>query len=251
MKDETQNLTHFGFETVTSAEKTTRVHDVFERIASRYDLMNNAMSLGWHHIWKNTFVDMLSPTAGNIYLDVAGGTGDIAFRILKRTHEPHNLIISDINPDMLKVGQQRAIDKGFTAPLKWVCADAENLTLPDSAVDFYTISFGLRNVTNPENAIRDAYRVLKPGGRFMCLEFSQVDNAILKKIYDAYSFHLIPKIGEWLADDKAAYQYLVESIRQFMDAEKFVDVLQKTGFSNASCHKLNGGIVAIHSGWKI
>jgi len=244
------NKTHFGYKEVETTEKAKLVGGVFSSVASKYDIMNDAMSLGVHRLWKDRFIKDLNPRKGSKLLDVAGGTGDIAFRFLKSAAEGA-VTVCDINPDMLLEGKKRAIDKNILQNIEWVCGDAEKLPMPSSSFDYYTIAFGIRNVTNIENAIAEAYRVLKPGGRFMCLEFSHVDNPLPGKIYDIFSFQIIPKIGKAVAGDEASYQYLVESIRKFPKQEEFAAMIKRAGFENVKYTDLSGGIVAIHSGWKV
>jgi demethylmenaquinone methyltransferase/2-methoxy-6-polyprenyl-1,4-benzoquinol methylase len=244
------NKTHFGYKEVDKAQKAKLVGGVFSSVASKYDIMNDAMSIGIHRLWKDSFIAQLNPRKGSKLLDVAGGTGDIAFRFLNKTHSG-NVTVCDINKDMLLEGKKRSVDRNMLQNIEWVCGDAEKLPMPKGSFDYYTIAFGIRNVTNIENALLEAYRVLKPGGRFMCLEFSQVDNPLLGKIYDVFSFRLIPKIGKFLAGDEASYRYLVESIRKFPSREGFAGMIRDAGFLNVTYKELSGGIVAIHSGWKI
>lgn len=239
------NTTHFGFKNVPEDEKSSLVKGVFDSVASRYDLMNDLMSGGLHRLWKNEMVGWLNPQPGMKVLDVAGGTGDIAFRILKKA--PCDITILDINQQMLDEGKNRAIDHNILSGIEWTCADAESLPLPDLYYDAYTIAFGIRNVTHIDKALAEAYRVLKPGGRFLCMEFSHVPNEWLQKIYDAYSFHAIPQIGQWVTGNKDAYQYLVESIRKFPKQEAFADMIRKAGFGNVQYRNLTQGVVAIHS----
>ena len=253
-----EETTHFGFKDVREEEKQSLVRGVFDSVAEKYDLMNDVMSGGLHRIWKNDFIRDLRPEPGMHLLDVAGGTGDIAFRFLKaankRTEEednPAKVTICDINQNMLVAGRARALDEGIFDPIDWVTGNAEMLPLPDCSVDAYTIAFGIRNVTHIDVALKEAHRVLKPGGRFMCLEFSKVDLPLLKKIYDIYSFKLIPHFGELISGDKDSYQYLVESIRKFPSQEKFKQMIDDAGFKRTSYRNLSGGIVAIHSGWRI
>jgi len=255
---ENQSTTHFGFSTVKEEEKQSMVRGVFDSVAEKYDIMNDVMSGGLHRIWKNDFIRELRPRAGMHLLDVAGGTGDISFRFLKAANKrtadgetPAKATICDINHNMLKAGKARALDQGIFDPIDWVTGNAEMLPLPDNSVDAYTIAFGIRNVTHIDKALEEAYRVLKPGGRFMCLEFSKVDLPLLKQIYDVYSFKLIPHFGEMVTGDKESYQYLVESIRKFPTQEKFQSMIENAGFKKASYRNLSGGIVAIHSGWRI
>lgn len=242
-----ENSFDFGFQKVSAEEKTERVTGVFERVASRYDVMNDLMSLGIHRLWKKRFVESLPLRQNGAYLDVAGGTGDIAYAIYKRlkSFDIHaNLMVSDINPAMIEVGQKRYPE------LQWLLANAEELPLEDASVDVYTIAFGLRNVTQKAKALQEAFRVLKPGGKFACLEFSQVYSP-LQKFYDLYSFHIIPKIGEWVAHDKDAYQYLSESIRTFLTRDELLSLMKHVGFERARYEILSCGIVAIHTGYKL
>ena len=246
--------THFGFKTVAEDEKAGLVHNVFEQVASRYDLMNDLMSGGLHRAWKQVMIDMLNPPRSSRpfhLIDVAGGTGDIAFRFLERGGEGCTVTVCDINEHMLTVGQDRAEAKAFADKCEFACGDAENLPFPDNSFDAYTIAFGIRNVTHVDRALADAKRVLKPGGRLLCLEFSQVPVPILDKIYDSYSFAAIPKIGAWVTGDGDPYQYLVESIRRFPDQETFKRMIEDAGFQRVSYRNLTGGIAAIHSGWRL
>ena len=241
--------THFGFKTVAEQEKASLVKAVFDSVAPSYDLMNDLMSLGIHRLWKDSFIDAVKPRAGEHLLDVAGGTGDIAFRFLKRGGS--QVTVCDINAEMLKVGRERAIDKGFLQGLDWVVGDAEALPVPDTSVDAYTIAFGLRNVTHIDQALREARRVLKPGGRFFCLEFSRVVLPVFDKIYDTYSFSVLPWLGAKVAGDPAAYQYLAESIRRFPAQKELVAMMEEAGLEQARYRNLSGGIAAIHSAWRL
>jgi len=250
--------TDFGFKKVSKEEKSNLVKEVFDNVASKYDVMNDLMSGGLHRIWKDKMVKNIDFIHGNnqIYkiLDVAGGTGDIAFRLLKKAREKNakaQITISDINSQMLEVGKSRAIDNNFFGDLKFQQADGENLPFADNEFDYYTIAFGIRNFTNIDKGLSEAFRILKPGGKFICLEFSQVNNLILSKIYDLYSFNIIPKIGKLVANDEASYQYLVESIRKFPNQEKFKKMILESGFQNVSYQNLSFGSVAIHIGCKI
>tara|TARA_Y100001001_G_C7997373_1_gene305076 strand:+ start:180 stop:944 length:765 start_codon:yes stop_codon:yes gene_type:complete len=240
----------FGTESVAPDEKTRKVLGVFDSVASKYDVMNDAMSLGIHRIWKDKFIEEIAPRPGQACLDVAGGTGDIAFRLHARTQGKSPITVSDINASMLEVGQDRAIDRGITSGLDFVTANAEKLPFPDNSFDIYTIAFGLRNVTHIDDALREACRVLKPGGRFWCLEFSQVKNPLLSKGYDLYSQHLIPHMGQLIAQDKESYKYLVESIRKHPNQENLRDRIKQAGFNNAWFKNMSFGVVAIHTGQK-
>lgn len=248
--------THFGFKDVPVEDKAKHVRGVFDSVASNYDIMNDAMSAGMHRLWKQTTINAL-PLRDNMHLlDLAGGTGDISFRFLKRAHKNEmraKATISDINAAMLAEGEKRALNLNMAhfGDIEWLCADAEKLPLPDNHFDAATMAFGIRNVTNKDKALADIYRVLKPGSPFLCLEFSPVNTPIFKQIYDAYSFNLIPKFGEILAGDSDSYQYLVESIRKFPTAEDFAVRIGKAGFRNVSFERMTGGVVALHKGWKI
>jgi demethylmenaquinone methyltransferase / 2-methoxy-6-polyprenyl-1,4-benzoquinol methylase len=237
----------YGFQNVAPEEKTQRVRSVFERVAKRYDLMNDLMSAGLHRLWKDDFVARINPRAGERILDLAGGTGDIAFRIAKAGAQ---VVVSDINPDMLAVGEKRAAKRGLNA-LEWCVQNAECLSFEACQFDAVTIAFGIRNVTDIDAALREAHRVLKFGGRFFCLEFSQMVWPGASDLYDAYSMKLVPRLGALVARDREAYQYLVESIRRFPDAPNFAKQLEKAGFTQVRFARLLGGVVAIHSGWKI
>ena len=241
--------THFGFTTVPVAEKAQRVRQVFNRVAKHYDLMNDLMSLGIHRVWKSILLDMLRPRATMTLLDVGGGTGDIALGFKKRGGGP--ALVVDINHEMLKVGRDRSLDKGHLDDPAWVTGDAQTLPVASGSVDAYTIAFCLRNVTHIDQALAEAYRVLKPGGRFLCLEFSHVVLPVLADIYDQYSFKVLPQLGQWVAKDREAYQYLVESIRRFPPQEDLANRIRAVGFDNVSYRNLSGGIAAIHSGWRL
>ncbi|KAI3372566.1 hypothetical protein L3Q82_023046 [Scortum barcoo] len=295
--------THFGFETVPETEKAKRVYKVFENVAQKYDIMNDAMSLGVHRLWKDMLLHVMHPQPGVQLLDVAGGTGDIAFRFLpgrstfvprkslrqkRRAVTPRSqeerqkrratrsmqtpswqdiannystddedlpqeskAVVCDINKEMLKVGKQKADSMGMSAGLSWVVGDAEELPFDDDQFDIYTVAFGIRNVTHIDQALQEALRVLKPGGRFMCLEFSKVTNPVLARLYDAYSFQIIPVLGEVIAGDWKSYQYLVESIRKFPDQEEFKRMIEDAGFYCVQYYNLTGGVVALHSGFKL
>ncbi|XP_066466050.1 2-methoxy-6-polyprenyl-1,4-benzoquinol methylase, mitochondrial [Tiliqua scincoides] len=276
---------HFGFQTVSEAEKEEKVYHVFENVAEKYDLMNDSMSLGIHRLWKDILLRQMNPYPGTQLLDVAGGTGDIAFRFInyvrsQREHqvqqklkshqnlswqeisslyqeEAHQslggsrVVICDINQKMLKVGKQKSQRLGYSEGLSWVVGNAEELPFNDDSFDVYTIAFGIRNVTRIDQALQEAYRVLKPGGRFLCLEFSQVNNALLSSLYDLYSFQVIPVLGEVIAGDWKSYQYLVESIRRFPAQEEFKEMIEDANFLQVKYQNLSSGIVALHSGFKL
>lgn len=247
--------THFGFETVPEAEKAERVHGVFSSVAARYDLMNDAMSLGIHRLWKDAMLDWLAPRSGMRLLDVAGGTGDIAFRFLRRVKGDGRATVLDMTEDMLTEGRRRSEATAFAERLDWVVGDAMALPFPDAGpetgFDGYTISFGIRNVTRIEDALAEAFRVLRPGGRLLVLEFSRVPEPSLRWLYDRYSFNVIPPMGQVLAGDRASYQYLVESIRRFPDQETFAAMIEAAGFGQVRWRNLSMGIAALHSGWKL
>jgi demethylmenaquinone methyltransferase/2-methoxy-6-polyprenyl-1,4-benzoquinol methylase len=250
MTDSDDKTTHFGFETVPESEKAGRVKGVFSSVATKYDVMNDVMSAGVHRIWKDAMMDWLAPRAGQKLLDVAGGTGDIAFRFLKRAGSGHATVL-DLTESMLVEGRKRAEAAKMADSLDWVVGDAMALPFPDNSFDVYTISFGIRNVTRPQEALNEAYRVLRPGGRVMVLEFSQLPNDALQKAYDLYSFNVIPRMGKLIANDSESYQYLVESIRNFPDQETFLGMVRQAGFENAKYRNLTMGVAALHSGWKI
>ncbi len=249
----------FGFRSVKAGEKAGLVRGVFDTVASHYDVMNDLMSGGVHRIWKAVLLDRLNPQPGQTLIDVAGGTGDVALGFLKRAaarpsadvKPPARAIICDINHEMLKAGATRSSANGFANQITRVCGDAECLPVSDNVADAYTIAFGIRNVTDMDAALGEAYRVLKPGGRFICLEFSHPITEGLQKIYDAYSFKVIPWLGEVVADDRASYQYLVESIRKFPGQEAFAARIKKAGFARVSYENLTGGVAALHMAWRI
>ncbi|KAK3084593.1 hypothetical protein FSP39_016023 [Pinctada imbricata] len=309
----TQKDTHFGFESVPENEKEKRVYEVFKNVASKYDLMNDAMSAGVHRLWKDHFIQRMAPYPGTKLIDVAGGTGDIAFRFLNHIQSQINedsfqskadedfefpeseltvdlgnkgvnssevksdsdssssdssgdvcddvhrdvllkgshVTVCDINQEMLDVGKHKALQCGMVSGISWLQGNAEELPVDSNSYDVYTIAFGIRNCTHVDKVIEEAYRVLKPGGRFMCLEFSQVPNPILRSVYDSYSFQVIPVMGQVLARDWRSYQYLVESIRQFPDQETFASMIRQSGFSMVTYENLTFGVAAIHSGFKL
>jgi demethylmenaquinone methyltransferase / 2-methoxy-6-polyprenyl-1,4-benzoquinol methylase len=243
----------FGFRDVPEREKEALVREVFSSVAQRYDLMNDLMSGGVHRFWKDAMVEWLNPQPGQKFLDVAGGTGDIAFRIAKMARGrggEAEITVCDINADMVGEGVRRAEEAGESA-IHWACGDAEHLPVGDSSVDAYTIAFGIRNVTHIQAALAEARRVLKPGGRFLCLEFSHVDAPGLDALYERYSFSVLPRLGEWVAKDGEAYRYLAESIRRFPAQKPFAAMIEKAGLSRVKVRNLTGGIAAMHSAWRI
>lgn len=249
---ESSGTTHFGFRTVAEDEKQDLVRGVFDAVAPKYDLMNDLMSAGIHRLWKAALIDWLAPRAGQQIVDVAGGTGDIAFRLIDRMGENSQPVtICDINAEMLRAGRDRALDQGRLAGIHWVCGNAEALPFPDMSFDAYTIAFGLRNVTHIDTALAEARRVLKPGGRMLCLEFSKVVVPVLDGLYDTYSFRVLPWLGGLVAGDREAYRYLAESIRRFPAQKELEARMTAAGFSQVKHRNLSGGIAAIHSGWRI
>ncbi|KAK6184221.1 hypothetical protein SNE40_006731 [Patella caerulea] len=289
---ENTSQTHFGYENIPEDEKEERVYKVFENVATKYDLMNDAMSAGIHRLWKDYFISKMAPTPGTQLVDVAGGTGDIAFRFLNyvrnedsesynnqdrqsdvetppelrsisesdeisesgesKTEKAKSFVtICDINQAMLDVGKSKAENLGFSSETCFIQGNAENLPLESNKYDVYTIAYGIRNCTHIDKVLQEAYRVLKPGGRFMCLEFSHVTNPLIQQLYDSYSFQVIPVMGQVLAQDWKSYQYLVESIRQFPKQEEFVEMIRNAGFKMAKYENITFGVTAIHSGFKI
>jgi demethylmenaquinone methyltransferase / 2-methoxy-6-polyprenyl-1,4-benzoquinol methylase len=241
---------HFGFQPVDAKEKMGKVQSVFHHVATRYDIMNDIMSLGLHHAWKNRLIDALRPFPHIHLLDMAGGTGDIAFRFLQRGGG--QVTIADLNQNMLDVGKTRAIDMNLDhARIIWQQENAESLSFATNTFDAYSISFGIRNVTHLHHALSEAHRVLKIGGHFLCLEFSMPTQTWLQRIYDAYSFHVIPALGNTITGDKEAYQYLVESIRQFPTPTLFSSMMKEAGFHHIRTTSMTGGVVTLYSGWKI
>ena len=245
-----ESETDFGYRRVKAEEKARLVRQVFDSVAPRYDLMNDLMSGGIHRLWKAELIDRLAPRPGQTLLDVAGGTGDIAERFLARAGAGF-AVVCDVNLSMLNEGRDRAIDAGRLADIAWACGDAERLPVPDAAVDAYTIAFGLRNVTDIPAALAEARRVLKPGGRFLCLEFCRVETPLLRQAYDLYSFAVLPLLGAVVARDREAYQYLVESIRRFPPQAELARMMEAAGFDQVSFRNLTGGIAALHSGWRL
>ena len=248
------NTTSFGYEDVATDERQNRVNRVFTSVAERYDLMNDLMSAGLHRLWKDDLVTRINPPRSQRQfrlLDVAGGTGDIAMRAMKRGGTGCSAVICDISPEMLDVGRRRVAAAGLDQRIELVEGNAEALAFADKSFDAYTIAFGIRNVTHIDKALSEAYRVLKPGGHFLCLEFSKCTVPMLDRLYDFHSFEVIPRLGEMTAGDGASYQYLVESIRKFPRQDAFAEMVRKAGFTNVSYTNLTGGIAAVHSGWRI
>ena len=245
--------THFGQRTIRLDEKQGLVDDVFHRVASRYDVMNDLMSFGLHRLWKDALVAKVRPSRLRpfAHIDVAGGTGDVAVRVADAGGPLTAVTVVDVNTDMLRVAANRAARRSDSSRLTFIEGNAEALPLPDSRFDAYTIAFGIRNVPRMERALSEAYRVLKRGGHYLCLEFSRVDLPFVEKIYDAYSFAAIPAIGKVVTGDGAAYRYLVESIRKFPSPDQFADMIRQAGFARVNFTRLSGGVVAIHSGWKL
>lgn len=244
----------FGYREVPEGERQGLVNDVFSTVAERYDLMNDLMSGGLHRLWKNDFVAWLAPPKGDRpfrLLDVAGGTGDIALRYARAGGDNTTAVICDISPEMLAVGQRKVNDAGLAHRIEIIEGNAEALPFPDGSFDAYTIAFGIRNVTHIDRALAEAFRVLKTGGRFMCLEFSEVQVPILDKLYEFHSFQVIPRLGKLTAGAAEPYQYLVESIRKFPKQEAFAAMIRQAGFERVAYRNLTGGIAAMHSGWKI
>jgi demethylmenaquinone methyltransferase/2-methoxy-6-polyprenyl-1,4-benzoquinol methylase len=252
--DRPEQTTNFGFRDVPVGEKQTLVNQVFRSVASRYDLMNDLMSMGLHRVWKDIMINTLNPPKNDtpfVLLDVAGGTGDIAFRAAKAAGSSFKVTVCDINPDMLAVGRERAATLALEDRVAFVEGNAEALAFDDRSFDGYTIAFGIRNVPRIDLALAEAYRVLRPGGRFLCLEFSSVDVPGLDRLYDLFSFKVIPPLGRVVIGDAESYRYLVESIRKFPKPNLFADMIRAAGFSRVGWQSLSGGIVALHSGWRL
>lgn len=243
----------FGFRPVDPGERQGLVNQVFARVADRYDLMNDLMSGGLHRLWKDDLIAWLAPPKRRAFrlLDVAGGTGDIAMRFLRAAGPDGAAVICDISGEMMEAARRRIEGMAFSQPLSFVQSNAEALPFPDRSFDAYTIAFGIRNVTGRARALTEAYRVLRPGGRFLCLEFSQVQAPFLDSVYEIYSFHVIPRLGEMVAGDRDAYQYLVESIARFPDQQSFAEEVRAAGFARVRYRNLTGGVAAIHSGWRL
>jgi demethylmenaquinone methyltransferase / 2-methoxy-6-polyprenyl-1,4-benzoquinol methylase len=253
MSSSAREETHFGYQKVALDDKQALVDDVFHRVAGRYDLMNDLMSFGLHRLWKDLLVAKVRPSRHRAFahLDVAGGTGDVAFRVAAAGGPMTAVTVVDVNADMLEVGRKRAASRRGGKKIAFTEGNAEALPLPDASFDAYTIAFGIRNVPRVDRALAEAFRVLKHGGRFLALEFSRVETPVLDRLYDAYSFAAIPAIGKIVAGDGEPYRYLVESIRRFPTAERFADMIAEAGFARVDFTRLSGGVVAIHSGWKL
>jgi len=245
-----QKTTHFGYKTVNVEEKAGKVADVFHSVASNYDLMNDLMSAGVHRLWKRMTIEMSGVRPGNKVLDIAGGTGDLAAKFSPIVGTDGYVVLADINDSMLKVGRDRLMDIGVVGNVKFSQADAQHLPFPDNTFDIITIAFGLRNVTDKDLALKSMLRVLKPGGRLLILEFSKPGNPLLSKIYDTYSFSILPKLGKLFADDADSYQYLAESIRMHPDQKTLISMMDDAGFANTDFHNMTGGVVALHRGVK-
>jgi len=250
MADESKDTTHFGYRTVAKDEKADMVADVFHSVAAKYDLMNDLMSFGIHRIWKRITIDSSGVRRGQRVLDLAGGTGDLTAKFSRLVGETGEVVLADINSSMLKVGRDKLRNKGIIGNVNYVQANAEALPFPDNYFDSITIAFGLRNVTEKEKPLASMFRVLKPGGRLLVLEFSKPQFEPLSKAYDAYSFHILPRIGEMVAKDAGSYRYLAESIRMHPDQETLKQMMMDVGFENTTYHNLTGGIVALHRGFK-
>ena len=247
MNDKT---THFGYQTVPMANKAQRVADVFHSVADKYDLMNDLMSVGTRRVWKRITIEMSAVRAGHKVLDIAGGTGDLAAKFAARVGPEGTVVLADINDSMLRVGRDRLLDRGIVENVRFAQADAQHLPFPDNSFDLVSIAFGLRNVTDKDLALRSMLRVLKPGGRLLILEFSKPQNPLIEKLYDGYSFNLLPKLGQLFARDENSYRYLAESIRMHPDQQTLQSMLDSAGFVNTDYHNMSAGIVALHRGIK-
>ena len=245
-----EKTTHFGYETVVAKEKAGRVAGVFHSVADNYDLMNDLMSAGIHRLWKHMTIEMSGVRKGHKVLDIAGGTGDLAAKFSKIVGSEGSVVLADINESMLKVGRDRLIDRGITENVTFSQADAQYLPFPDDTFDIITIAFGLRNVTDKDMALRSMLRVLKPGGKLLILEFSKPTSSLLSKIYDTYSFNVLPRLGKVFANDSDSYKYLAESIRMHPDQSTLLQMLNSAGFENTDFHNMTGGVVALHRGIK-
>ena len=244
------HTTHFGYQTVKTEEKAEKVADVFHSVAAKYDLMNDLMSGGIHRIWKKFTIELSGVRTGNSVLDIAGGTGDLTAKFARLVGPKGNVVLADINDSMLKVGRDKLTDKGIAGNVHYAQADAQYLPFPDNSFDCITIAFGLRNVTDKDLALKSMYRVLKPGGRLLVLEFSKPQNSLLEKIYDTYSFRILPAMGKLITNDSESYRYLAESIRMHPDQETLKTMLTDTGFSDTKYYNMTGGVVALHKGIK-
>ena len=260
MSDTSEKTTTFGYETVSEAEKVSRVDGVFRSVAEQYDIMNDVMSAGVHRLWKHDVMNKVNPQPGEVHVDVAGGTGELARAFIELADKAGKrrgdlrkarAIVCDINDAMLAAGEKRKDSQALSDRLTWVCGDGQNLPLPDNSADALTVSFGIRNFGDRFEGLCDFKRVLKPGGRLAILEFSHMTAPMLQKAYDAYSFNFIPKIGAMIAGDSASYQYLIESIRQFPKADEFKAEIEEAGFKNVSVTIFSGGIAALHFGWNV
>ena len=248
--DNSSEQTHFGFKQVARDQKASMVADVFHSVAAKYDVMNDLMSMGIHRLWKRYTIDCSGVRAGHKVLDLAGGTGDLAAKFSRLVGEKGQVVLADINSAMLQVGREKLRDMGLVNNIEYVQANAEALPFPDNTFDVITIAFGLRNVTDKDKALASMYRILKPGGRLLVLEFSKPQHEALSKVYDMYSFHVLPKMGQLVANDGESYQYLAESIRMHPDQETLKSMMEQVGFEQTSYHNLTGGIVALHRGFK-
>jgi demethylmenaquinone methyltransferase/2-methoxy-6-polyprenyl-1,4-benzoquinol methylase len=251
--EDTSGRTDFGFRQVLENEKAPLIRAIFDSVAARYDLMNDLMSAGIHRWWKDELVGQLKPRAGQVLLDVAGGTGDIALRALPRLTgaAEGGAVVCDVSESMLAIGRARALDQGILTGIEWVCADAERLPVADRSVDLYTVGFGLRNVTHIDRALAEARRVLKPGGRFLCLEFTPEITPFLQPLYDLYSFRIVPFLGRVVTGDRDAYSYLVESIRRFPRQSELAEMIAGAGLDQVKFRNLTGGVAALHSAWRL
>jgi demethylmenaquinone methyltransferase / 2-methoxy-6-polyprenyl-1,4-benzoquinol methylase len=256
MRDEdTSGRTDFGFRRVPEAEKAPLIRAIFDSVAERYDVMNDLMSGGIHRLWKSEMVAALKPRPGQRLLDVAGGTGDIALRVFPRLAQggsaKSSAVVCDVSQSMLAIGRARALDQGILTGIEWVCGDAERLPVADRSVDLYTLGFGLRNVTHIDRALAEARRVLKPGGRFLCLEFTPEITPLLQPLYDLYSFQFVPLLGQVVTGDRDAYAYLVESIRRFPRQSELAEMIAGAGLDQVKFRNLTGGVAALHSAWRL
>lgn len=248
--EQTSEQTHFGYKQVAKEQKASMVAEVFDSVAAKYDVMNDLMSMGIHRLWKRYTIDCSGVRAGHHVLDLAGGTGDLTAKFSRLVGEKGKVVLADINGAMLKVGRDKLRDMGIVGNVDYVQANAEALPFPDNSFDLITIAFGLRNVTDKDKALASMYRILKPGGRLLVLEFSKPEQEILSKVYDFYSFHVLPKMGKFVANDSESYQYLAESIRMHPDQETLKGMMEDAGFEQTTFTNLTGGVVALHRGFK-